>query len=220
MENKKYWMIALSVVVCIVFGLLALSAFDLWVFADDPVETETSVEEAPDDIQTQEQEQVNLGPVWTPAPEFETENTGLVDWDHLTLTGEWVESVGLSGCDVLYMQSGVPNTLARDGEVFFIDEDSSLIFGAFSATLDLEGESYSFSNGFYAGLGSGTAIDKLSITDGFVLMVANSCAEQEFCYRVSQAIEEKWAYEHVFHGMGWEPIVCEGIYSVPLDSDR
>jgi hypothetical protein len=149
---------------------------------------------------------------------------GVIDWDHMREYTQWQEEEGLVVDQILYFQSGVPNTSAlpmlAEGEVFEVPEGTSMIFGAFAAVLVLNGESMSHTDGFYAVLEEGTQVDSLMLTDGFALLVVQETAQVEFCARVAQAQLEGWAHNHVYHPEVWSEPVCEGAVSVPLDSDR
>ncbi|HET7099010.1 MAG TPA: hypothetical protein VFI61_02155 [Patescibacteria group bacterium] len=163
---------------------------------------------------------------WTPVPEFVAQAEGLIDWDELALMGDWVKGPGLTpDVDVLYVQSGVPNSVKLPGLPFVVPNGEHLIFGALSASLSIEDNdgkvnSYDYGSGFYAAIPGGTNVTNLVVNNGFALLVADQNAENEFCNRVSQAYAEDWAHSHLYHSPAWTAPVCAGIYSVPLDSDR
>lgn len=146
----------------------------------------------------------------------------LIDWDHLKLMDEWVEGKGLTDAQVLYVQSGTPNEitlvdiLGEDGKV---PEGTALIFGAYEGTVEVNGESYHYGDGFYGVLIEGTEVS-LKLRNGFALLISSENAQPEYCARIAQAINEGWAYTHIFRPSTWTEPVCEGVITTPLDNDR
>lgn len=184
-------------------------------------------------VQVQNDVQLTATPVvfqelqvpWTPV-NFTPVVSQEIPWDHLKLIGNWTAAPGLApGVDVFYLQSGTPNTIVLPGLPFVVPSNEHLVFGGFNGTLSIRNtdgttSNYSYTNGFYAALPSGTNVTELTVTDGFALLVVDSNAKNEFCYRVAQAYAEQWAHDHIFHSPAWTAPVCDGVYSVPLDNDR
>jgi hypothetical protein len=149
----------------------------------------------------------------------------LIDWDHLAKLDEWREDFGLTGVPVLYAQSGVPNMinlpLLKDQEVFIVPQGTTLIFGAYSATVSFGGSNhYTHSGGFYGAITQGTKVEMVNIQDGFLLLAKDADAKAEYCARIAQAINEKWAHSFLFRPTDWSEPVCEGVITTPLDNDR
>lgn len=150
----------------------------------------------------------------------------LIDWDHLKLYVGWDKTVGLSGKEVLYFQTGVPNSapiprLKESDGVFTVPTGVVLIYGAYKVSITLgDGKTYEFEKGFYNALPEGTIVRELFLTDGFALLIEAQYARDEFCMRLAQAVNEGWAHEHLYRPATWTEPVCEGVVTTPLDSDR
>lgn len=153
----------------------------------------------------------------------------LIDWDHLKLFLKWEEAKGLTEKKVLYFQTGVPNSapipqLKAGDQMFTVPTGVVLIYGAYKASITLgDGTTYEFEKGFYNALPEGTIIKKLSLTDGFALLIEAQYAQDEYCKRVAQAMSETppWAHENLYRPAFWgDDPICEGVYTTPNDSDR
>lgn len=138
-----------------------------------------------------------------------------IDWDHLAKI-QWREDVGLSKTEVRYAQSGKTGFYYLK-EDFVIPDGFVLIFGAFSAQVTFaSGNSVSYSDGFYGALNEGTQVRSLTVEDGFLLLVRNEYAQDEYCRRIAQAIKQNWAREHPIGAPSWGNFSCEGTYVVPF----
>lgn len=158
--------------------------------------------------------------------EIDSSTSNAIDWD------EQFKSVGFDdlpgmvpGTMVKYVQSSVDDVLPL--EDFDIPEGYSAIFGAVGVFIqipDIDGDGApderNPGGGVYGVLPSGLHINKFTITNGFVLFTATENAQEEFCMRVAQAIEENWAHDKIYPDPTWSDPVCPGEYVVPLDSDR
>jgi len=80
-------------------------------------------------------------------------------------------------------------------EVELRDEDFVLIAGGYIVN-GREG-------GVYTAV-QGPATVEVSITDGFIAIVVDEWAEEEFCFRVGQAVEFGWSHEIVEPLPGWD----------------
>lgn len=150
---------------------------------------------------------------------------GLIDWDHLALMDEWEEFPGVAeGVQVLYVQSGVPNKInlptlpgVTDSQV---PTGTTLVVGGYSVSFRVGEKSYSFTKGFYGSFLEGTKVANMVIEDGFAVLVRRDDARAEYCARVAQAINQKWAHSHLYRPATWSDPVCEGVVTTPLDNDR
>lgn len=154
-----------------------------------------------------------------------------VVWDELAKMPDWKMDIGLSRQAVYYIQSGVPNTIGMpkfpDGSKV-VPPGASLIFGAYAGSATINGKVYANDHGYYAVLLEGTKIDALNLTDGFALLIKSEYAKDEYCQRIAQAMNEKWApfdgkqpvEGHLYRPATWTDPVCSGVITTPLDSDR
>ncbi len=147
-----------------------------------------------------------------------------IDWPHLLKMDEWRVDTGLSGNPVRYVQSGTLGQIIipplEGQEKFIVPANASMVFGAFYGNLVIDGKRYEFSNGFYGVLTEGTTVDSSLLKDGFALLIDRSFAQEEYCARVAQAINEKWARDHLYRPVTWNDPVCTGVITTPLDNDR
>ena len=60
------------------------------------------------------------------------------------------------------------------------------------------------SGGVYKAVGPGGTVDT-TVTDGFISIVENIWGNQEFCFRVQQAVQYGWAHNTVLPLPGWTP---------------
>lgn len=154
-----------------------------------------------------------------------------VVWDELAKMPDWKMDIGLSKQAVYYIQS---STIATIGMPKFPDGSkvvppgASLIFGTYAGSATINGKVYANDHGYYAVLLEGTKIDALNLTDGFALLIKSEFAKDEYCQRIAQAMNEKWAPfdgkqsvdGHLYRPATWTDPVCTGVVTTPLDSDR
>ncbi len=148
--------------------------------------------------------------------------SGNIEWDELKKMPEWTQKPGLTGADALYVQSSKPSEidlpLLPNQKTFTVPAGTTLVFGAYSATVVLEnGKSYSFKEGFYGAFTEGTQIKSLHIVDGFALLIGRDSGQSEYCMRVAQAINQKWAHNNLYRPSAWTNPVCEGVIATVID---
>lgn len=148
--------------------------------------------------------------------------SGNIEWDELKKMPEWTQKPGLTGADALYVQSSKPSEidlpLLPNQKTFTVPAGTTLVFGAYNATVVLEnGKSYSFKEGFYGAFTEGTEIKSLHIVDGFALLIGRDSGQDEYCLRVAQAINQKWAHSHLYRPSAWTNPVCEGVVATVID---
>ena len=73
-------------------------------------------------------------------------------------------------------------------------DGTTLVYGGF--TVDAE------TNGVYGAI-QGPSTVTLTVTDGFYSVVKNEWAQQEYCFRLSQAVQYGWAHTHLHPLSGW-----------------
>ncbi len=145
-----------------------------------------------------------------------------IEWDELLKMPEWTQKPGLTGADALYVQSSKPSEidlpLLPNQKTFTVPAGTTLVFGAYNATVVLEnGKTYSFKEGFYGAFTEGTQIKSLHIVDGFALLIGRDSGQSEYCLRVAQAINQKWAHNNLYRPSSWENPVCTGVQATVID---
>jgi len=153
-----------------------------------------------------------------------------IDWPHGTAMPNWISAVGLTGARVFYAQTSKQGKFDAiptlpDQTVFTVPPGAVLIVGGFTVNTTLgSGKSYAVSNGFYGALSEGTVVTTATIVDGFVLLIENANARKEYCARVTQAFNERWAPfnerpvkpGHLFRLSAWDEPVCSGSITTPI----
>lgn len=159
------------------------------------------------------------------------EVSGTINWPQLEKMPEWSEKDCLvTGVRCLYVQSGKPNEIdlpmLPGQNKFVVPQGSTLVFGAYSGDLALEsGKSYSKSGGFYGALTEGTGVKSLHLKDGFALLILRDSGQAEYCKRVTQAMNQKWApfdgkqaiEGHLYRPEAWSDPVCTGVVTTVID---
>jgi len=148
---------------------------------------------------------------------------GTINWPQLEKMPEWSKKDCLVvGEKCLYVQSGKPNEIDLPNlpgqSNFVVPSGTTLVFGGFTVNLTLgSGKSYDKSNGFYGAITEGTTITSLHIKDGFALLIQRDSGQSEYCMRVVQAINQKWAHENLYRPEAWTDPVCSGIITTVID---
>jgi len=146
-----------------------------------------------------------------------------ISWDALKKMPEWVELPCLAAnAKCLYVQSSKPGQIAlpplKGQTTFIVPQGATLVFGTFSGDLVLgSGKTYSHSSGFYGALTEGTEISSLVLTDGFALLITRDFGQEEYCLRVTQAMNQKWARDNLFRPEAWSEPVCSGTITTVID---
>jgi len=149
--------------------------------------------------------------------------SGNIAWDNMKEIADWREDKGLTGAEVLYAQSGVPNQIdlpmLKGDTSFTVPQGTVLIFGALSANVTLgSGNSFTYDNGFYGAIGENTDVKFLTVNNGFLLLVKNPDAQAEYCARIAQAANQKWAMAHLYRPAAWgKDPVCAGTITTVID---
>lgn len=143
-------------------------------------------------------------------------------WDELKKMPKWIEKPCLTGDNCLYVQSGKTNEidlpLLPGKDTFVVPDGTTLVFGAFSGDVTLgSGKSYSYTNGFYGAFTEGTRIKSMHLADGFALLILRDSGQTEYCMRVAQAMNQKWAYDHLYRPSAWTEPVCQGVVTTVID---
>jgi hypothetical protein len=154
-----------------------------------------------------------------------------ISWPELEKMPEWAKKPCLTvGENCLYVQSGKPNEIdlpmLPGQDRFVVPSGSTLVFGAFSGDLVLEsGKSYSESGGFYGALTEGTGVKSMRLKDGFALLILRDSGQAEYCQRIAQAMNQKWAPfdgkeavdGHLYRPVAWTDPVCQGVITTVID---
>jgi hypothetical protein len=90
-----------------------------------------------------------------------------------------------------YQETGVGQT--RTWTISVLD-GATLIYGGFTVGNE--------SNGVYGAI-KGPKNVTITISDGFISIVTNNWANQEYCFRLSQAKQYGWAHSHLHPLPGW-----------------
>jgi hypothetical protein len=157
--------------------------------------------------------------------------SGEISWDELKKIDGWTEMPCLTpDVKCLYVQSGKPNSIKLPllpGQAkFVVPAGSTLVWGTYSGNLSLEGKSYQKSAGFMGALTENTSIESLEITDGFILLILRDYGQGEYCLRIAQAMNQKWApfekgpdltKDHIYRPSTWSEPVCSGVITTVID---
>lgn len=96
----------------------------------------------------------------------------------------------------LYLETGHTGTDEQKTQTWTLDvlPGSTLVYGGYR----VDGV-----NGGVYGANQGPQTVTITVTDGFVSIVTNEWAQQEYCFRVGEAEKYGWAYAHLNPLQGW-----------------
>jgi len=98
----------------------------------------------------------------------------------------------------LYLETGHTGTDEQKTQTWTLGvlDGSTLVYGGYRVN--------GVDGGVYGAISGPTTVT-ITVTDGFVSIVTNNWAQQEYCFRLSQAIQYGWAHAHLFPLPGWTP---------------
>jgi len=96
----------------------------------------------------------------------------------------------------LYLETGHTGTDEQKTQTWTLGvlDGSTLVYGGYRVN-NIDG-------GVYGAISGPTTVT-ITVTDGFVSIVTNNWAQQEYCFRLSQAIQYRWPHDHLHPLQGW-----------------
>ena len=96
----------------------------------------------------------------------------------------------------LYLETGHTGTDEQKTQTWTLGvlDGSTLVYGGYRVN--------GVDGGVYGAISGPTTVT-ITVTDGFVSIVTNNWAQQEYCFRLSQAIQYGWAHAHLHPLQGW-----------------
>jgi hypothetical protein len=96
----------------------------------------------------------------------------------------------------LYLETGHTGTDEQKTQTWTLGvlDGSTLVYGGYRVD--------GVKGGVYGAISGPTTVT-ITVTDGFVSIVTNNWAQQEYCFRLSQAIQYGWAHDHLHPLQGW-----------------